>query len=643
MPTTRSGKRTRVPWKTDTQVRNTTVTLPVFMAYCGVAASLRVWNISHSKFIVTIRAKDDFYYPVYAEAVEAFAAGIWACREFTSYAYEWKDRSFRDEMEAHRNGRAIFIADPDYNLGDDDRLFSDAVLDLQPRTRRHAEAALRRAGLPRADRDIELLLSEPWPRLVKAFQDRRHPMLALERLRTHSRMPAKPVVLPEVAKPFGPTLADMHGYGPAFDWGTDLAKDLADYKAGVLPWRAVDTGVLLSGPPGTGKTMFTGALANTCQVPIIYGSVSRWQEAGALDSHLKAMRASFAEAKEKAPSILLIDEIDTLGSRTDSDRNGGYFRCVLAGLLEQLDGFDRREGVVVIGACNFPEQLDPAIRRPGRLDRHFEVALPDKQSRLSILAFHCGINLDHSQAEKFGVATDGLSGADIEQLVRDAKRTARRRAEALSGTHVIEQLRPLTELPEEYVRHVAVHEAGHALVASEISFGQVSEIRILRYRIDGKNSELGRVQYDQTRDKPKTPADYRNAIAVCLAGIAAELEVFGSFADGAAGSETADLNRATELATILEGGLGMGHTLVVEDQAQLECLRTYNPEFRRNVHDVLQSEFERAKSAIRTRRIALDAIVDRLMEVTVMSGDDVLEIMDRHRRPTVSLAEMAAT
>ncbi len=86
MPITRSGKRTRVPWKADTQVRDTTVTLPVFMAYCGVAASLRVWNKPSSKFIVTLRARADFYYPVYAEAVEVFAAGIWKRREFTSYA-----------------------------------------------------------------------------------------------------------------------------------------------------------------------------------------------------------------------------------------------------------------------------------------------------------------------------------------------------------------------------------------------------------------------------------------------------------------------------------------------------------------------------------------------------------------------------
>ncbi|SFF65815.1 AAA family ATPase [Ensifer sp. OV372] len=641
MPTTHSGKRTRVPWKTDTQVRNTTVTLPVFMAYCGVAASLRAWNISHSKFIVTLRAKDDFYYPVYAEAVEVFAAGIWTFREFTSYAYEWKGRSFRDEMEAHKNKRAIFIAPPDYNLDDDEGLFSDAVLDLEPRTRRHAEAALRRAGLPLSDRDVDLLLSEPWPRLVKAFQDRRHPMLALERLRTHSRVPAKPAH--EVAKPLGPTLADMHGYGPALGWGTNLAKDLADYKAGVLPWSDVDNGVLLSGPPGVGKTMFVSALANSCQVPIIYGSVSEWQEAGALDSHLKAMRASFAEAKEKAPSILFVDEVDTFGDRTETDRNRGYLRAAMAGFLQLLDGFDRREGVVVIGACNYPDQLDLAIRRPGRLDRQLEIAFPDAKARLSILAFHSGPDLDQSQAEKFGMATDGLSGADIEQLVRDAKRVARRRREVLSGDHIVEQLPTVTELPEEFLRALAVHEAGHAIVAFEIGYGRVSEVRISRYRIDGKPSGLGYVQYGQTGARPMTSADYRNAIAVCLGGIAAELEVLGSFADGASGSDTADLNRATELATMLEGGLGMGHTLVVEDQVQLERLRTYNPEFRRHVHAVLQSEFERAKSAVRTRRIALDAIIKRLMEANVMSGDEVFEILDRHRRPTVSLAKGAAT
>jgi hypothetical protein len=620
------------------QVRNNAVTLPVFMAYCGIAAPLRAWNIPNSKFIVTLRARDDFYYPVYAEATQVFAAGIWTDREYTSYAYEWKDKSFRDEMEAHKNERAIFIAPPDYNLNDDQRLFSDAVLDLSPRTRRHAEAALRRAGLPPSDRDVELLLSEPWPRLVNAFQDRRDPIRALERLRSRPLVPAKPV--PDVAKPLGPTLADMHGYGPAVDWGNDLAKDLADYKAGILPWSDVDAGVLLSGPPGVGKTMFATALANSCKIPIIYGSVSDWQAAGALDSHPKAIIASFAEAKANAPSILFVDEVDTFGDRTESDRNRGYLRGAMAGFLEELDGFVRREGVVVVGACNHPDQLDPAIRRAGRLDRHHQITLPDAPSRLSILKFHSGIELDQSQAEMFDMATEGFSGADIDQLARYARRAARRRLEVLSGNHIIAQLRPLTELSEYFVRALAVHEAGHALVSIEIGHGEMTEVKISRYRIEGKSSQLGYVQYGQMGARPKTRADYLNAIAVCLAGVAAELEVFGWFADGASGSETADLNRATELATMLEGSLGMGHTLLVEGSLeQLERLRAYNPDFRRRVHDVLQNEFGRVKSIIQARRIALDAIVERLMETKAMSGDEVMEIVRRHRMPTVSLAK----
>ncbi|SEM12926.1 hypothetical protein SAMN04487976_12026 [Xaviernesmea oryzae] len=101
-----SGKCKRVPWKADSQVRDTNVILPVFMAFCAIAASMPSWNRPHSKFVVTLRARADFYYPVYADAVEVFAAAIWTRREFTSYACEWKDRSFRDEMEAQRNRRA---------------------------------------------------------------------------------------------------------------------------------------------------------------------------------------------------------------------------------------------------------------------------------------------------------------------------------------------------------------------------------------------------------------------------------------------------------------------------------------------------------------------------------------------------------
>jgi ATP-dependent Zn protease len=434
----------------------------------------------------------------------------------------------------------------------------------------------------------------------------------------------------------------MHGFGPLLKWGRDLAEDLADYKAGRIPWEDVDPGVLISGPPGSGKTMFVGALAKTCGVPLVYGSVSAWQSAGALDKHLEAMRASFEEAKAKAPAILFVDEVDTFGDRSETDRNRDYMRAAIAGFLEQLDGFNRRKGVIVVSACNNPKQLDPALRRPGRLGLHLEVTLPDENARRSILTYHSGIDLDPNQIEQFTLATEGYSGADIEQLVRFAKRSARRRREDLAGTHIVGELPSAPELPPDYLRSVAVHEAGHAIVAVELGFGELVSVNIASYAIPGNGDQVGGAIYAMPRHMRRTRAAYLDNIAVTLAGIAAETVVFEAFFDGAAGSHNADLNTVTRTATLLEAGLGMGHTLIVADNApsRLDALRASDPELRKRVHDIIASEFERSKEIIRGRRAALDEIAGRLVEEKSLSGDEVREIVERHRRPTVSLAKL---
>lgn len=636
--TRRSDKRSRCPWKLSKANDDPYVTLPVFLAYCGVAAALRRWNRKNAKFIAILQVQHDCYLPIYSQAAEVFLMGLWDERDYNPCISAWDENRHRDQVVAQKKDQAIFFAESGRQFDTEAWLLADVVADVRPPTRRQAEAALRRFGIPVTKRDVDILVSESWSRLYQAFTTRRQPIAALERLRQHPR--AVPAAGTE--KRDGPTLDEMHGFGPLLKWGRDLAEDLADYKAGRIPWEDVDPGVLISGPPGSGKTMFVGALAKTCGVPLVYGSVSEWQSAGALDKHLEAMRASFEEAKAKAPAILFVDEVDTFGDRSETDRNRDYMRSAIAGFLEQLDGFNRRKGVIVVSACNNPKQLDPALRRPGRLGQHLEVTLPDENARRSILTYHSGIDLDPNQIEQFTLATEGYSGADIEQLVRFAKRSARRLREDLTGKHIVGELPPAPELPPDYLRSVAFHEAGHAIVAAELGFGELVSVKIASYAIPGNGDQVGGAVYAMPRHMRRTRAAYLDNIAVSLGGIAAETVVFDAFFDGAAGSHTADLNTVTRTATLLEAGLGMGHTLVVADNApsRLDALRASDPELRKRVHDIIASEFERSKEIIRGRRAALDEIAGRLVVEKSLSGDEVREIIQRHRQPTVSLAKL---
>ncbi|MEY9583365.1 AAA family ATPase [Sinorhizobium fredii] len=634
----RSDKRFRCPWRLSKPNDDPFVTLPVYMAYCTIAAALRSRNRKNSKFIAILRIQDDCYLPIYSQAAEVFLMGLWEERDYNPCISAWDEHRHRDQIVALNKDQAIFFAGPDRQLDTEAWLLADVVVSVMPPTKRQAEAALRRFGIPVSERDVEILLSETWSRLHQAFQTRRQPASAMERLRQYPR--ASLIAVNE--EPEGPSLDEMHGFGPLLKWGHDLAIDLADYKAGRIQWEEVDAGVLISGPPGSGKTLFAGALAKTCGVPLIYGSVSAWQMAGSLDDHLKAMRASFDEAKAKAPAILFVDEVDTFGDRSANDRNRGYMRAAIAGFLELLDGFNRRKGVIVVSACNNPEHLDPAIRRPGRLGQHFEVTLPDENARRSILKYHSGLDLDPNQAEQFTLATEGYSGADIGQLVRFAKRSARRRREDFAAAHIVGELPPAPELPADYLGSVAVHEAGHAIVAVELGFGELVSVKIASFAIPGHGNQVGGATYAMPRHMRRTRAAYLDDIAAMLGGIAAETVVFDAFFDGAAGSHNADLNSVTRTATLLEAGLGMGHTLMVADNAssRLEALRANDPDLRKRVHDVIANEFERAKDIISNRRAALDEIASRLIQAKSLSGDDVREIIERHRRPTVSLAKL---
>ncbi|SIR21260.1 ATPase family associated with various cellular activities (AAA) [Rhizobium sp. RU20A] len=189
----------------------------------------------------------------------------------------------------------------------------------------------------------------------------------------------------------------LSGYGAARDWAFDLKADLSLWRDGQLTWDAMSTRLLLSGPPGTGKTLFARALCNTLQVPLLATSVADWLEPGFLGDVLQRMSGAFAFAAEKAPAILFIDEIDNIGLRhaSGASRNyDDYWTSMINRMLELLDGASRREGVIVVGATNLPERIDPALLRSGRLETHIPISLPDVDALIGILASHLGPDLE---------------------------------------------------------------------------------------------------------------------------------------------------------------------------------------------------------------------------------------------------------
>lgn len=187
----------------------------------------------------------------------------------------------------------------------------------------------------------------------------------------------------------------LTGYGEAQQWALDLKEDLNLWREGQLDWSEMSTRLLLSGPPGTGKTTFARALCNTLQVPLVATSVATWLEPGYLGDVLKSISATFAAATRRAPCILFIDELDNIGSR---GRNTGkqyddYWTSLINRLLELLDGAAKTEGVIVVGATNLPGKIDPALLRSGRLEKHVVIPPPDTDAMVGILVHHLGDDL----------------------------------------------------------------------------------------------------------------------------------------------------------------------------------------------------------------------------------------------------------
>ena len=353
-------------------------------------------------------------------------------------------------------------------------------------------------------------------------------------------------------RPTSPKLEELEGYGQAKAWGAEFLLDMIDYAKKRIAWSDVDAGALLVGPPGTGKTLFATALAASAGLPLFATSYATWQSSGEahLGTLIKAMRQTFETASAHAPCIVFIDEIDAIPRRDSAaaSKSDGWWTAIVTALLECLDGTLRREGVVVLAACNDASGLDPAIVRSGRLDRRFEISLPDAAALSNIFAHHAP-DLDAAMIEPVATALAGTtSGADVARYAREAKRHARRAGRPLSGEDILAVALPPETRSPAIVWRTAVHEAGHAM--AYLAAGRVPRALSLA----GIEGAHGFVMPPAHLPDQGRLVDIEAMVMPFLAGRASEEVLLGEASAGASD----DLDRATQILAGVEGGFGLG-------------------------------------------------------------------------------------
>ncbi len=403
----------------------------------------------------------------------------------------------------------------------------------------------------------------------------------------------------------------------------------------------VPKGVLLMGAPGTGKTLLAKALAGEAGVPFYSISASEFIEIF-VGVGASRVRRLFKAAKENAPAIVFIDELDSIGRTRGTGLGGGHDEReqTLNQILAELDGFTGREAVIVLAATNRPDILDPALLRPGRFDRHVTLELPDRKDRVAILRVHLrkipvagDVDLD-----RIAAGTPGFSGADLKNLVNEAAiLAARDNEEQVRMKHFDEArdkvllggVRSLVIQPEERHR-LAVHEAGHTLVAHFLPHADP----LYKVTIIPRGRALGGTHQLPETERHTLPEDYLfDRLAVILAGRGAEETVLGNVSSGA----DDDIRQATQLARAMVGRWGMSREIGPMDLREsdehpflgLEIAqpRRYSEHAAQAMDEAVQSLLKRAEEAareiIRAHRAELDRLVAALEEKETLVRSEI--------------------
>lgn len=432
----------------------------------------------------------------------------------------------------------------------------------------------------------------------------------------------------------------------------------------------IPRGVLLVGPPGTGKTLLAKAVAGEAGVPFFSLSGSDFVEMF-VGVGAARVRDMFSQAAQKSPSIIFIDELDALGKVRGSGAAGGHDEReqTLNALLVEMDGFSSDQSVIVMGATNRPETLDPALMRPGRFDRHVLVDRPDFKGREATLRVHCRkIKMsDDVNLARIAKLTPGFVGADLANLVNEAALLAARNDKTCVSMvefeeaieRVVAGLEKASKIiQEDEKQRVAYHECGHALVASSLPLTDpVHKISIIPRGFGALGYMLQRPEEDRHLI---TQSEIRNRICVMLGGIAAEDIVFEESSTGAQN----DLERATDLAgrMVMEFGmspkLGRVNYREAKRSPFLNGAPTGGSEYVHSEHTLREIDLEIrriidecmevAREILRSQRPVLERMTSDLIEKEVMNGDELKAILDAHKTgpqlmPGTSVARTVAS
>lgn len=426
-----------------------------------------------------------------------------------------------------------------------------------------------------------------------------------------------------------PELGALHGYGEAMDWAQRLIGDLEAWRRGEVFFGDIERAVVLASAPGFGKTTFVRSLARSSRLPLFVSSVGGWFSGG--DGHLgdviKQIDRLFAGANAVAPAIIFLDEIEALPDRRHLDgRNSDWWMPVIGHMLTTLDGASSGAAsrLIIIGATNYPEKLDPALVRPGRLNRIIQIQPPDSAAMVGILRQHLGADLPEADLAKLAQMRIGATGAEASGWIKSARARARHEKRPLSVEDLVEQIAPTNDWPLNMIWRIAVHESSHAVIMQLLGLACVEAVSIASIGDAGGHTAVSFAKSLMTKK------DSEEIIIFLLAGMCGEQVLLGASSSGAGGDESSDLARATKMVATTHASLGLGATLTHRGAPE-DALRvlTLDPALMDNVEKDLRRLYARGIDIVTQNRDIIERVAHALVAERHLPGDRFREVFNK--------------